>query len=48
MSNVKKICEEYHCELLAANKKDAGKLYIEFGINWRKDYEKENTNIIRR
>ncbi len=36
LSNVKKICEEYHCELLAANKKDAGKTYIEFGIHWRK------------
>ena len=48
LSNVKKICEEYHCELLAANKKDAGKSYIEFGINWRKDYGKEHTNIIRR
>ena len=48
LSNVKKICEEYHCELLAANKKDAGKSYIEFGINWRKEYGKGHTNIIRR
>ncbi len=48
LSNVKRICEEYKCELLAANKKDAGKSYIEFGINWRKDYGKDHTNIIRR
>ena len=48
LSNVKKICEEYHCELLAANKNDAGKSYIEFGINWRKEYGKGHTNIIRR
>ena len=47
LSNVKKICEEYHCELLAANKKDAGKSYIEFGIYWRKNNKKEYIHIGR-
>ena len=47
LSNVKKICEEYHCELLAANKKDAGKSYIEFGIHWRKNNKKEYIHIGR-
>ena len=46
--NVKKICEEYHCELLAANKREEGKTYIEFGIHWRKDYRKEYIDTIRR
>ncbi len=48
LSNVKKICEEYKCELLAANKKDAGKTYIEFGIHWRKNHRKEYIDTIRR
>ena len=47
LANVKKICEEYHCELLAANKEEDGKTYIEFGIHWRKGYEKKRTYIGR-
>ena len=47
LSNVKKICEEYHCELLAGNKKDDGKTYIEFGIRWRKNYGKKRTHTGR-
>ena len=45
--NVKKICEEYHCELLAGNKKNDGKTYIEFGIRWRKNYGKKRTHTGR-
>ena len=47
LANVKKICREYHCELLAANKEDNGKTYIEFGIHCRKDYKKERIYVGR-
>ncbi len=47
LSNVKKICEEYHCDLLAANKEDGGKSYIEFGIHWCKNNKKEYIHIGR-